>query len=799
MDLKAKYYSDKNKFLSYFIIILFIMVFILYFIKVTDFDNKIKSSKESNFPSFQIEQISPIRKDILAIYLKAGEVIFNGQKDYQAQPGDEIIKTGYHRWIMRDDEIIGALVGKDNDKIFVLSEVKGVYPNSSLPSDPQQITLEIHQAKKSYSIHPLKIFKKTYPTNLIVANVLMDYEAPLEHVLYLQLPEDLKENAEYKISFGENSPTYTHNSQKSQSESVHVSQVGFRPDDPKKIAFLSGWLGDGGPIDYAEGIKFEVINEENSQAVFNGSTQLASSKDQSDDVYDNNYAGVDVYYMDFSDLQEPGDYRVCVRGIGCSFPFPIAKNVWQEAFQVSVKGLYHQRSGIELDPSYSDFSRPRSFHPDDGVVVYASNVALMDTRSGLNPENGTFKALVSNKTNQVLPEAWGGTMDAGDWDRRIQHLKASRFLLELAELFPEFVQQINLNIPESNNQLPDIVDEALWNVDFYKRLQTPEGGIRGGIESSEHPRYGEMSWQESLTVIAYAPGVWSSYLYAGVAARASEIVRPFDQVRADNYLQSAFKAMSWAEQQLPRRPDDDPHQVNDARNLAAAELYKATGQDKWHQLFLKTTVFTDPDTGVFKYLFYDQADAAWVYVNTDYQTQLEVVENCQKALIEEANQRKGLAESTSYRFTKGPYAPISGNLSNPSKAVPLIRAHALTGQKDYLSAIILASQTGAGANPLNISYTTGIGIRNPENVLHIDSYYRNLPPPTGLTVLGPLFYSNFKSDFQGLESFIYPTMEEWPTAEFFFDAFWLAKMTEYTIQFPMAGNMYVWGYLAARN
>ena len=37
------------------------------------------------------------------------------------------------------------------------------------------------------------------------------------------------------------------------------------------------------------------------------------------------------------------------------------------------------------------------------------------------------------------------------------------------------------------NNLPDILDEALFNIDCYRRMQTAEGGIRGGIESLEHP------------------------------------------------------------------------------------------------------------------------------------------------------------------------------------------------------------------------------------------------------------------------------------------------------------------------
>ena len=95
-------------------------------------------------------------------------------------------------------------------------------------------------------------------------------------------------------------------------------------------------------------------------------------------------------------------------------------------------------------------------------------------------------------------------MDAGDWDRRINHLFTPRLYLELVELNPEYFKNLCLNIPESGNDLPDIVDEALFGLDIYRRMQMPDGGIRGGVESSEHTNEGSTSWQESLTVMAYA-------------------------------------------------------------------------------------------------------------------------------------------------------------------------------------------------------------------------------------------------------------------------------------------------------
>lgn len=756
-------------------------------------------------PVLHIEEVCPVQTNILAIRIETGVFSYGTQEPYDSQPGDEILLWGHNRWISRNDEIIGSLVGPDEDLMFTFDELTGVYPREFLPSSPQEVEINSNDHETNQSFHPLRISKKTRPTNLVRTNP-WEFEATLSHTLYLQLPSDLTVETTYKIDFVDNyldSIIYTYQPRQQHSEAVHVSQIGFRPDDPVKIAFLSSWMGDGGPVEYDEGMSFEIIDEGTDEIIFSGTTKLSLSKGSTEDEYGKNYAGTDVYYMDFSSVTRPGRYRVYVDDIGCSLSFPISETVWQDAFKISTRGLYHQRSGIELGPPYTNFHRPRCFHPDDGIVVYASTTPLMDTGNGLKEGADNFKDLVEGKTDEVVSDVWGGTMDAGDWDRRIQHLDASRLLLDLALFFPAFASDIDLNIPESLSNLPDIVDEALWNVDFYKRLQTPEGGIRGGIESEEHPRYGEMSWQESLTVLAYAPGVWSSYLYAGVASQASQIVSCYDADRANEYLQSALHAMQWAENELPNRQDiNDPHQVNDARNLAAAELYRATSDERWHQLFLNTTVFSDPDSDVYLWESHDQADAAWVYVLTqNHSVDPVVYENCFNALIRDADQREQMASSTSYRFTKRPYYPVIGGVfSSPLESVPLIRAHKLTGEENYLSAAILSCQMGAGANPLNICYTTGVGSTYPENVLHLDSRIRCLPAPTGLTALGPLDHEFFGKDLiVGVDPFIYPVMNQWPVAEFFFDVFWLPMITEFTIHIPMASNIYVWGYLAARS
>ena len=96
-------------------------------------------------------------------------------------------------------------------------------------------------------------------------------------------------------------------------------------------------------------------------------------------------------------------------------------------------------------------------------------------------------------------------------------------------------------------------------------------------------------------MMAYEPGVFSSYFYAGVAARAAGILESRDKTLAQTYRESALKAMEWAEKDLPRSEKKDHNgkhpAVRDARNYAAAELYRLTGDSRWNTLFLDTTDF----------------------------------------------------------------------------------------------------------------------------------------------------------------------------------------------------------------
>jgi len=751
-----------------------------------------------------ITYIGTASPQIIILTVRAGKRVPGMQEYYKAQSGDQAVTEGHNIWLTRNGKRIGSLVGPAQKLLMPFDSVSGEKLDT-VQADNQASYIIKSEDDSGYSqgLMPQAVYRKSKPFDL--ARLSSDFDAPQEHNLYLKLPASLKVGNHYSIEF-KGLPfavaTFTYDPMKNRSEAVHVSHIGFRPDDPVKIAFLSLWMGSGGGLEYSNDTKFHIINEKTGDDKLNGKITISKLRNSSyEDSSGKNFNETDVYILDFSPLKDEGVYRACVEGVGCSYPFEIGKDSWRKAFYTSVRGLFHQRSGIALGPPFTTYKRPRNFHPGDGFKVFASTLTLMDSGNGIS--NKGFDKLKEGKTAEIVADAWGGYADAGDWDRRIQHLDAARYLLELDLFFPKYFEGVNLNIPESNDNIPDIVNEALWGVDFYRRLQTKEGGIRGGIESESHPRYGEASWQESLSIMAYAPDVWSSYLYAGVAAKTAFWFKKKNVKLSALYEESALRAMNWAEKEMKAGAAVNVHEIKDARNLAAIELFRLTGDKHWHDIFVEKTVFTDPKNSVYKHNSHSQSDAAWVYVTTEREGMNSgLKKNCREAIIREAKRRIEAQQIAAFRWMKDPYRPAFGGAFSVPDCVHAIYAHILTGDVNYLKAVILASQTGAGANPLNMSYTTGVGNKYPKNPLYFDSRVSLQEAPAGITVLGPADYSALDESslyYHKLAGrYCYPEFNKWPVIESYWDVFWYPMMCEFSIQNNIAPNAFVWGYLAAQ-
>lgn len=752
-----------------------------------------------------VTQIYSIKEDILAVEIEAGKVFPGRQVAYRAQRGDRV---NDEQVVIRRGKKIGRLVGEQPKKIYTFDQYQGrVLSRRRLMHRRNYRLRSATETTLQSEISPLQVFLKNKPIDL--AQTSKGPRWAQHYTVYLQFSKPLQVGETYTLSFEGKllAPyTFTYTPLQQRSAAVHVSHVGFRPNDLVKAGFLSTWMGTGGGINYSNGMRFWLIDEQTEAVVYEGKSRLSTAENELEDAY-RNYNQANVYVLDFQDFSKAGIYRLCVETVGCSFSFPISESVWQSAFVAAVRGLYHQRSGIRIGPPHTFYERPRAFHPDDGLIVYQSQAKLFETTMGLGSQNA-FEALTTQATEMHVPNAWGGYFDAGDWDRRIQHLDVAQSLLDLVELFPKQMAALDLNIPESDNVLPDVLDEALWGIDFFRRLQHANGGIPGGIESAAHPHFGEASWQESLKVMAYAPDIWASYWYASAAAQAAFVLERLNLDQAKTYKDSALAAFGYAEQQLLNPPAEGWHYaVNDLRNLAALELWRITLDDHFHDIFLSTTVFTDSRQPIQQHKQHSQARAAFLYARLQQaEIHSQIQFNAHKALLAAADRVKASTAQAAFQWGKlHADAPIGWGTgwSSPAAAIVLTQAHYLEQDERYLAAIIRASQAALGANPENLVYTTGLGMRSPRNPLLLDQRILGIDPPPGITVYGPLditheLYQNYWFTKFQMQEQMFPAPQHWPTMELFVDVHTNVAMTEFTIQQTIGPSAYVWGYLFAQ-
>ncbi|MBU0663455.1 MAG: glycoside hydrolase family 9 protein [Proteobacteria bacterium] len=749
--------------------------------------------------------IFPVTSSLISISFTSPPLPYGTLTSYTKQATDHINtdKNG-NSWLSRNGRRTGAIVGPRQENLFRFSGTSFTLPKPTIFDKAGSYTISSEEDQTYRQPVPVKdIGRKSLPTDSVWDSTGLQVQ--VEHTIYLKLTAPLQAGATYHLTLPpalDHAPiTFTYDPELQISKAIHVNQIGFRSDSPAKHAFLSLWAGSLGPIDFAPESSFSLIEETSGEKVYSATiVQKKSLSDQHEDAYGKNYNGTDIYLLNFNSFTTPGTYHIFVDGVGRSPSFKINSRIWRNPLYLALRAFYHQRSGIALTPPYATLQRPRSLHPDDGQEIMTSDARLMDTGNGFIEGLDNFSELKRQATSTPLKNGWGGYHDAGDWDRRIQHLLVTRNLLDLYTLFPEFFSTMSLNIPESTNTLPDTLDEALWPLDFFCRLQEADGSVRGGIEATGHPYFGEPSWLERHQLLAYRPGIWSTYLFAATAAQAARTLSQSTPERAEDYRRRAILAMQKAEELLAQ-DSHQPFQINDARNLAAIELFKLTNDPVWHQIFLKTTVLTQPGVPLFRDEQHDQAEAAWSYLlAANEHTNPEIRANCRSAVLSSADSLLAAQEKAGFSWLKDPSRPpFAGAFTIPFTR-DVIRAWILTGNPRYSAAVELSMQSVLGANALNLSYTTGLGSTPVHHPCYPDARISGQEAPAGITVLGPLDLSFIRDNKDNLlhsyGSFCYPDIRQWPVMETFLDLFWFPLMTEFSIE-TMAKQVYTWGFLAA--
>jgi len=629
-----------------------------------------------------------------------------------------------------------------------------------------------------------------------------------EHFIYLQLTSALKPGKTYTVSTGtlarnRNEITFAFDVKRMQSESIHTSQAGYIPDGPK-YAYVSQWMGDMGPLDldgYA-GVQFKVIRTSDSTLAYSGALvkrrdlETGSTSD-GPDVGEKTYANADVWECDFSALTLPGEYLVVIDRMGCSYPFKIGGDVYREAFYHAARALYHNRTGIELTRPYTEWTRPKT--PRDGTVFKYSSSRQMDW-SG---ENGDPAEVRSKIDADFKISTWGWYQDAGDWDGYFSHVHVPLNLLTAYELAPEKFSDGELNIPESGNGVPDIVDEGAWLVNYFNRTKGPTGGVCGARvapdfdNTVESPERQKPSWEDPRFILVSGEEPNTNFVFAGLACQlAYSYELAGDHSRTQALVDSGVKAYNWA---VRNKKAGDNLQNSDL--YAAAWLYKQTGDAQYLTFFEDNFLSRSDDSDLYRW-------ALFAYAMTGRPVNAAKKANAVGRIVGWADvESANPSAANSFRVGINPWFPLFlGQATTPMCFISAV-AYRLTNKVKYLDAVKNTASYYTGGNPLNLMWMSNFGQRHPNHLFHMDTWLRPDRNPEffpGIVPYGPM---DPKRDWMPpggwwaaswAAGLAYPAYSAWPGHELFFNNRYCPPTNEFTVHQSFAVAAAVYGLLCDR-
>ena len=233
---------------------------------------------------------------------------------------------------------------------------------------------------------------------------------------------------------------------------IRVNHFGWRPGDPK-VAVVLGHSGE----------TIELHRGADASLAGSYTTSGISADEDSGDA---------LSTVDFNAIAEEGAFYLYLPSTGeRSSVFVIAPDVYDIVGAVAMRSFFFQRCNQERAlPHASD--AVGAFGGMGGKWVDGA-CHLDDLSCPAGPGSADHGAL----------ELGGGWHDAGDYQKTLWGRGVDPMLWAF-ELNPGVWTDGQLNIPESGNGIPDMLDELMWELDFYVKMQRPDGHFMSSVKGS---------------------------------------------------------------------------------------------------------------------------------------------------------------------------------------------------------------------------------------------------------------------------------------------------------------------------
>ena len=491
---------------------------------------------------------------------------------------------------------------------------------------------------------------------------------------------------------------------------LFVNQVGYLPSGNKIVVTNT-------PAD-----SFYIINSTSNIKVYSGSFEESFPNDD--------LSGMNLKVGNFSNFTQEGNFKILSNLNESSFPFVISDTVYSSVYKYSQKAFYFQRCGMNLVPQYAGSYHHLACHTRDAFFHESS-------------EGTGFKYSI------------GGWHDAGDFGKYIVNAGITLGTMMLAyELYPEYFSTDQLNIPESGNGVPDLLDEIRSELEWELKMQDSTGGVFTKLTRKQFSAF-VMPEDDSETRYIYQISSAATADFAAAMAKASRIFNGYDSNFSTVCKNAALNAWTFLEQNpsiVPSggfiNPDDTgtgeygDTNDKDERLWAAAELYVTTTDDKFDNYYLNNF----NSIGLLNDMSW-QSVASMAHItylllapNPNALT-ITILSNSLNSFV---NQIKSKIDANGFGIplNNGEFY-WGSNSSVLNDAIFMVVQNYFTQTNDNDNYINRTLDYVLGVNPNNKSFVSGIGTNRLMHPHHRQSEVDNIEEPVpGLLAGGPNQYLN---------------------------------------------------------
>ena len=472
---------------------------------------------------------------------------------------------------------------------------------------------------------------------------------------------------------------------------IKINQIGYKTTNQKRCVFP-----------YNQGDYFNVIDVNSNEVVYTGAIVNKIENEETNEIN---------YYGDFTNVTKAGTYRIESQLGGTSASFIISEKLYTNIYQKALQFLNIQRCGQELSSEILGGYGHLACHDEEAIVYDYPDLKI---------------------------DVSGGWHDAGDYGRYVITGTKTLTDLLLSYMYNPNAFGDNDGTTDSNNGIPDILDEARYELEWLMKMQMEDGGVYSKAVTNNFAL--DVSPEEDSKVVYVLPSeTISTADFISVMSLASICYKDIDKNFSKLCLEKAKLSWNYVEANPGLVTLENPSDINaglyrddknsDERFFASMALYVATNDNKY--LKSAKNIYEQDDScvegntyqnvglyGVYIYLLFDE--------NYDefHDLMLQSLKDSVESIL-------SFVDNDGYNVSINEYK-WGSNGDVVDNGIALLLAYDITNDERYRQASVEQLNYIFGKNSLDMTFVTGFGINSPQYPHH------RMSRAKGLNLVGAL-------------------------------------------------------------